>query len=132
MGLPCRFISATAGMVTFVGGKPCPERSAPAEKLVTLIATPVPLRELRMWPEQVEYTLATNAFRGKSSSRRTGGQRTRPESRTRRQRTGYGQSGILEVWGPRLSGTVIYLERSKAARKTASGSMKRRMATRSL
>src|SRR5579863_10336556 len=53
MGLLWRFISASAGMVTFVIGEPCRERSPPAEKLVRLIMTPVPLRGLRMRPEQV-------------------------------------------------------------------------------
>src|SRR5437764_4938265 len=55
MGLPWRFISASAGMVTLVMGAPV-EEDPPPGKLVRLIESPVPLRELRMRPVRGEYT----------------------------------------------------------------------------
>jgi hypothetical protein len=52
MGLPWRFISESAGMVTFVMGVVWDEELALPGKLVRLILSPVPLRGLRMRPEQ--------------------------------------------------------------------------------
>src|SRR5260370_39313243 len=56
MGLPWRFISASAGMVTFVRDESSCEELALPGKCVRLMLSPVPLRGLRMRPEQEEYT----------------------------------------------------------------------------
>ncbi len=66
MGLPWRFISVSAGTVTFVlewavldvlGGVELPPPGKPPGKLARLMLSPVPLRGLRMRPEQDEYTV---------------------------------------------------------------------------
>src|SRR6266568_1523191 len=56
MGLPWRFISASAGIVTFVMELSSGEELALPGKFVMLMLSPVPLRVHRMRPEQKEYT----------------------------------------------------------------------------
>src|SRR5512146_1267131 len=56
MSLPCRFISVSAGTVTFVCGEGKRDESAALPMLVMDILAPVPLRRLRMRPEQEQYT----------------------------------------------------------------------------
>jgi len=53
MGLPWRFISESAGMVIFVMEAVWGEEFAPEGNVVRLMLSPVPLRRLRMRPEQV-------------------------------------------------------------------------------
>src|SRR5581483_8519020 len=54
MGLPWRFISASAGMVTLDIAVTAAEDRSPVEGFVRLMSSPVPLRRLRMQPEQAQ------------------------------------------------------------------------------
>src|SRR6185437_14586621 len=56
MGLPWRFISASAGIVTLVMEGSSGEELVLPGKFVRLMLSPVPLRQPRMRPEQLKYT----------------------------------------------------------------------------
>src|SRR5271163_610563 len=63
MGLPWRFIPASAGMVTLVvSDEVGAAGSRPSGRLVRLILSPVPLRLLRMRPEPLRFYASALCF----------------------------------------------------------------------